>query len=126
VLSIIAKGELLPLTHRYALSFTPALAALHQQERQQPTASELSEQRTQATDSSLALEDVVPKRLCGARAFVFSRMQSLLQLAFNPVEGRAAVRHSLPSSDRRLLHELAARCSLPIWNMDKLPQRLEE
>lgn len=87
MLSIIAKGELLPLTHRYALSFTPALAVLHQQEQQQPRASELPERRTQATESSLALEAVVPKRLHGASAFDFSLMQSLLQLAFNPWKG---------------------------------------
>lgn len=48
VLSIIAKGELLPLTHRYALSFTPALGMLHQQDQQQSPALELSEKRTQA------------------------------------------------------------------------------
>lgn len=75
MLSIIAKGELLPLTHRYALSFTPALAVLHQQEQQQPRASEPSERRTQATESAWLWKLLFPNA-CVVQVLLSSAVRS--------------------------------------------------
>lgn len=102
MLSIIAKGELLPLTHSSALSFTPALAGLHQQERLQPRSCLGEGRGLRARGVALG---AAPGHPCRTGALGFSCVQLLVPDPVIPGERRAAAgagtrgrRH--PRSDR--------------------------